>query len=340
MAELYQVLPIEGKGFGIVASQFIERGSLILKEKPQMPHVCFETPLGLKQAKTFFDQMSQADQKEYLELYNKYESEFAKNDEELKMELLKMKTYATLIEKDPEKAEKMLKIVCIYRTNSFQKGLCIKTSRFNHSCQPNAVYAMVPEEVRAISDIKSGQEITISYGNGDGELFGMKNKESRQKFLKTLGFICNCDLCKQQGGDGQTIQFKIDELIEEAEKLKQDQDRAKKEPNASMMFQLYPPEKCRKQIDCYKQLYKLGKEAKVHPWEMYDLLRLGYDAAFVECKVCWYNESVSKFFEEFETERVKFAKTAEAFGKFLGKEVVNPEDWRKCHQNFKSWFFF
>ena len=34
--EMYRVTPIEGKGFGIVATKFIKRGTLILEEKAQM----------------------------------------------------------------------------------------------------------------------------------------------------------------------------------------------------------------------------------------------------------------------------------------------------------------
>ena len=166
MAELYQVLPVEGKGLGIVASKSIKRGSLILKEQPQMPPVSLELDLKgrFKQVVSFFEKMSQTDQIEYLKLYNKFDSEYAKNDAKQSSDLRMFKTDATEIASDPELAEKMLKIVCIYLTNQFEEGVRIKVSRLNHSCQPNA--RILPEngEVRAISDIKSGEEITISYG--------------------------------------------------------------------------------------------------------------------------------------------------------------------------------
>ena len=62
------------------------------------------------------------------------------------------------IESDLKKAEKMLKIICIYQTNAYDDGLRIKTARINHSCQPNAVALLEINEVRAISDIKVGPE--------------------------------------------------------------------------------------------------------------------------------------------------------------------------------------
>ena len=43
MTEFFQVKPIEGKGFGIVATKFIKRGTLILQEEPQIQ---IEAPPG------------------------------------------------------------------------------------------------------------------------------------------------------------------------------------------------------------------------------------------------------------------------------------------------------
>ena len=100
-----------------------------------------------------------------------------------------------------------------------ESGVGIKTSRFNHSCEPNA-QVVSESEVRAISDIKSGEEITISYQT---ELFGMKNRENRQEILEFMGFVCSCDLCKQQKENGlHPNQTKMDELIEDIEDLNKD----------------------------------------------------------------------------------------------------------------------
>ena len=70
--EMYRVTQIEGKGFGVVATKFIKRGTLIFKEKPQMP--CVDEPLPhlqmqpdswkdyFKRVMSLFDQMSESDQ--------------------------------------------------------------------------------------------------------------------------------------------------------------------------------------------------------------------------------------------------------------------------------------
>ena len=170
MPVLYKVLPVEGKGLGVVASQFIKRGSLILKEQRQMPtlsslnsSIIQETidQFSCIQARTYFYKMRKSDQEGYMELFDKYESEFAKNDAKHSSELVIIKSLVRDIEKDPKEARKIVKIICILMTNSFKSGVSIKMSRLNHSCHPNAV--VIGDDVRAISDIQFGQEITITY---------------------------------------------------------------------------------------------------------------------------------------------------------------------------------
>ena len=155
--QIFKVVPIEGKGFGVVATKFIKKGDFVLKENPQMPSTNKETWKNyVKEIVSNFNLMNQCDQNEYLELDNKYETENSQKEPKY----LEIQTEINEIEKDSKKAEELLKIVCIYRTNAFNNGLSIKTSRFNHSCQPNAART---DEIRAISDIEEGQEITISY---------------------------------------------------------------------------------------------------------------------------------------------------------------------------------
>ena len=60
---------------------------------------------------------------------------FKKHVEE---EIKDLKTKINAIEEDSKEAEKILNIYNIYASNSFMSGVRIKTSRFNHSCHPNA----------------------------------------------------------------------------------------------------------------------------------------------------------------------------------------------------------
>ena len=128
----------------------------------------------------------------------------------------------------------------------------------------------------------------------------MKSYETRQQFLSFMGSKCICDLCKHQEDnvgtteDQNETRSKIDKWTEEAQKLQQDLVLAREEgdSNPSKMCELYPPEKCRKQIECYKQLYKHGRAAKANFFDLYQILVLGYEAGFFGCKVSFYKETM------------------------------------------------
>ena len=75
MENLYEVVPIEGKGQGFVALQEIKIGTLILKEKPQCVANIEELASGedgylsygyLKSLSDAFFAMSSSDQQEFL----------------------------------------------------------------------------------------------------------------------------------------------------------------------------------------------------------------------------------------------------------------------------------
>ena len=127
---LYEVVKIDGKGLGCVALKDIEIGTLILKEKPQ----CLgSTPDNVIQS---FECMSKRDQVEYLKLYNAYSGRQGFSD-----------------------------VFGIYETNAFPTGVGIKTSRFNHSCSPNAVRQWKDDraEIRAWSKIKAGDFFDMNH---------------------------------------------------------------------------------------------------------------------------------------------------------------------------------
>ena len=79
------------------------------------------------------------------------------------------------MEDDEEKAEKIFNIVGIYYTNCLVDGVEIKRARFNHSCRPNTFQQLGPNgvsnEIKAVSNIEPGQEITINYVEGGKLLF-------------------------------------------------------------------------------------------------------------------------------------------------------------------------
>ena len=314
---MYEVKQIEGKGLGFVAVKNISKGSLILKETPQMPRVKgVEAPNPkvpgsieaqekalknwVEKVISLFNEMNPADQEEYMTLHNGIVDRNSSGMIRIRSEYGQKKADEIL---------KINKIIDIYAKNNFQNGLSIKTSRLNHSCKPNAVNSANAvnsefNEVRAIRNIKAGQEITISYKEGPG-LFGLWTTQNRQEILlETWGFACICEFCQESNDDDRTkIQSKIQVLIKEVENLQPE-----------------TPEKCSKMIATYKKLYKLGKKMKAPPTSLYAVLKNGYQTSRYGYRVFRFTENYHKS-EEFKKDSITFSNAAEAFAKVLGTEL-------------------
>ena len=80
--------------------------------------------------------------------------------------------------------------------------LCQRVSRFNSSCQQNAVYEWAGgcASMRALWDIPEGEEICIFYGSTADLL---KPCRERQDFLRYWGFTCTCSACMDTCSDGR-----------------------------------------------------------------------------------------------------------------------------------------
>ena len=71
-------------------------------------------------------------------------------------------------------------------------------------------------------------------------------------------------------------------------------DLSCQQADASKIFQLYSPEKCRQEIDCYKNLYKLGKERKCSKLELFYILEEGFKSAALETRLIFNDSGFSK----------------------------------------------
>ena len=338
MASVYKVAEIEGKGLGCVAMVDIEKGSLILNENSQMLGIPEETRGKANWMKILlksFYQMGKADQMEYMTLSNKCinfqdfqnrKEDFDKGLEDLRFEVSKF-------ENDQEKAEEILKICCIYLTNRWnpnqsESGLRIKTSRFNHSCKANATTILKADDlgqVRAISNIKAGQEIVVNYNIGNDPFFGFRNREHRQKILfEGWFFVCSCDLCENDIDANA-----YEKWIKEAEKLTVDRLTAHK-AGRSRGHLYYSLENNLKEVNCYKQLYKVGKSQKIQPMSLYKVLDRGFFTALIGYQL--YKTADLKI------DARNFAKAVEKFGKILGDDIVfggkpNYEYYKQFYKN-------
>ena len=85
-------------------------------------------------------------------------------------------------------------------------GLFETACRMNHSCKPNCVWFTTQDgkskEIRAISTIAQGEELTVDYS---GNLLDA-TPARRDEILQTKGFLCTCDRCAASHDD--TRQFR------------------------------------------------------------------------------------------------------------------------------------
>ena len=357
MAEIYKVIEFEGKGLGCVASTDIKRGSLILNENPQIKSLGEtlkearqkgQMAEWIKRLLKSFNQMNKADQLEFMTLCNIYDfQEFSLDKKRIMAEMMEIdvdlnhsidkmivetvKSEIEKFEKDQEKAEKILKICNIFGTNNFSDGVAgcgvaIKTARFNHSCKPNATALIIANgqnQIRAIKDIKGGEEINICYLGGFNIL---RNKKFRQKLLYTWHFVCLCDLCKNDQLDTDAFEA----LAQEAAICSQKRPTSLLSREEALIS--YPLETFRKEIKCCKEIYEIGRNLKAQHVAMLSTLEQGFQAA-----------SVGYFFyklPQFKSDAENFAKAVDKFGKFVGNEIVTrgqPDQWKQRFQNFEMW---
>lgn len=200
--------------------------------------------------------------------------------------------------------------------------------RFNHSCRSNAESGVNDEreirEIKAVSKIKAGEEITINYD--DMEL-SMKSFKSRQDYLfLNWGFHCQCDMCHEEKLDNQ------DEIYKKFQRLKQDANKLLSENKNLESLEL---EKICKEIFCYKEMYKLAKEKRApRSFIVYEILDNGFNAA-VQGYLCAQSFCDLQKMTQFKNDCDNFSKVGEQVSKCVSKKTS--EEWQNRRQNFDTW---
>ena len=220
-----------------------------------------------------YSRMNKDDQEEYLKLYNKFKDLNFLTYEE-KKHLEKQKKYLQeVFFMSPDQINIFQEIYGIYFTNVYEMGLCLKTSRFNHSCVSNSQVfwneKYETRDIRAVSKIKAGEEITVRYGTSNLE---MKKIEIRQEHLLTgWKFNCCCPLCEEEAKNCH------DEKYEKFESLKQEAEALLRQSNNPLQFGL---ENIRREVQCYKEMYELAnkKQASIL-FILSDIIKEGFNAA-------------------------------------------------------------
>ena len=179
MDKIYKIEQIEGKNLGCVALKDIKKGTLILQEKPQVINNG-NAGLSLIHLLNSYNQMSEETQKDYLKLYNRFKDLNDMNEKDKENVKQEMEWLRQNLNFDHKVLQRIQDIYGIYATNTFEQGVGIEASRFNHSCCSNAEESWNEKigatEIRSVSKICAGDEITINYRTSE---ISMKNYKTR-----------------------------------------------------------------------------------------------------------------------------------------------------------------
>jgi len=197
----FQLVEIKDKGFGMVATRDIKLGELLLEEKPildsfrcsgrealtddelkVLQHTLNCIPEGVVSRPAFERQKAQETKFLFLRLSEEEQNSVMELCDAFVGRISGQKTAFGVITTNAVKRGE----------NSPDRVLCMKFSRFNHSCRPNVGHMWVEpyERMTANRDISKGEELTTEY------ILLPQNRIERQKHLKEgYGFRCNCEVC-------------------------------------------------------------------------------------------------------------------------------------------------
>ena len=251
---MYREQALPGKGVGCVAITKIKKGTLVVREKPIL--LLDRRPGSyLARVTTAFLAMAPKEQEGYLALANKYsinESRWSDYSNEFKkVRDQEMKSFGT----GKLSGETITSVWQILETNSFNNGVCLKISRFNHSCRPNAEFFWNHDtgtrDVRAVRMIKPSEEITLNYRK-----LGTLTREERMTYLRDYHhFECLCEACDKSEAEVEQESLNCAQFrkLEEARKVAEE---GQTENNFSLKLN-------RDEIESLKKMYSLAREMKI-----------------------------------------------------------------------------
>lgn len=202
----YTIQPIPGKGKGLVATQTVKPGEIILSEPPLFTTASLNNPATFeKDLGAIVKSLPKDGQRAFLSLHNNNPGS------------------------DP--------FTNIVRSNGYPLGpnsdvgaIFPLVARLNHACKPNAQHAWNEargeEVVHAVREVKEGEELTLSYSTGG------PSDERRGSLKEFFGFDCQCEACtlpapEQEASDARlrAVQ-KLDGAIGDPKRVRHLPDRA------------------------------------------------------------------------------------------------------------------
>jgi len=220
---------IPGKGWGIIASDNIPRGSVVLIERPifrineeifsdifQIINLVIKSRNDEKKKRFESLYPSKIDMNLFGEIIRMVKKEYHRISG---ITTERVKQVYNFLEK--QDFNRVLLYALKYTCNGFSDGcepvILIDGAVFNHSCLPNLIFGMDGGMMHYITNttIKKGEELTINYVNI------LLNTERRTRELRSrYGFICSCVRCtvknhsKSKKLDKQAFQIENDRYSE------------------------------------------------------------------------------------------------------------------------------
>lgn len=180
---IYEVQHTPGKGLGVIAIEFIPRGTRIITEAPLFtiplpkinPGQGFRLTDMIPAIESAYFSLPTSEQEELLSLHNfRFESETAENN-------TLSHNLATILRSNA------------YNTGPSHTGVFPAIARVNHNCRPNAGNWWSKKTgtriIYAMQDIEAGEEITVSY------IPLLMKRQDRAARLEQYGFVCQCTVC-------------------------------------------------------------------------------------------------------------------------------------------------
>lgn len=191
-SNVYEIVPIIGKGLGVIATKHIERLTPVIVEKPilESPFQSKQHDLDPDDILTKIQGLSTEQQKSVLELSNcepdpNYDDDVACLQHHIRG-IIETNVFGGKV----DETERSMGGI----------ALCLQISRLNHSCSPNcewrwnAAVDALPC-VYALRDIEVGEELTLSY------VLPTASRSDRRNELRRYRFTCNCEACKSIAQD-------------------------------------------------------------------------------------------------------------------------------------------
>ncbi|KAJ4366708.1 hypothetical protein N0V95_000036 [Ascochyta clinopodiicola] len=192
--DCYTVRALPGKGYGCIALRHIPRGTRILTDTPllSVPGAVYMAS-DIEQA---FASLTPEQQNLYQTLHSGHGQPTSSWPSTIHASV-PLPERQRITEQHAARTSPHATLLSIFQTNCMEQGhgagVFAHASRFNHACNPNACFswngAIGRETIHTMRDIAAGEEITLSYCDGEFD------KRRRAWELAHYGFVCACPAC-------------------------------------------------------------------------------------------------------------------------------------------------